>query len=129
AAVVAHLVKVAFAQAKQNRAVELGVAADEVLLVGLVRSAVLVEPQLVVEVALVAEHLAAVPVLRLTEQIAGALVQQGQLAGRGELVGERSTARTGSDDDHVVVVHHSSCFRSARSGMSTPRWRPGALDG
>ena len=67
------LVEVPLAQPEQDRAVELGVAADEVLLVGLVRRPVLVEPQLVVEVSLLAEHLSAVPVLRLAREVATAL--------------------------------------------------------
>ena len=59
AAVVLALCEVALAQPEQDRAVELRVAADEVLLVGLVRIAVLVVPELVVEVALLAEDLPA----------------------------------------------------------------------
>jgi hypothetical protein len=46
AAVVADLAEVALPQAEQDRAVELGVAADVVLLVGLELRAVLVDPLL-----------------------------------------------------------------------------------
>src|SRR5689334_16458693 len=50
AAVMSHFSEVALAQPEQDRAVELGVPADEVLLMGLVRIPVLVVPELVVEV-------------------------------------------------------------------------------
>jgi hypothetical protein len=57
ARVVADLVEVALAQAEEDRAVELGVAADEVLLVGAEGVAVPVDPLLAAEVALLEEDL------------------------------------------------------------------------
>jgi hypothetical protein len=110
AAVVADLSEVLLAQPEQDRAVELGVAADEVLLVRRERRAVLVVPLLAGQVSLAEEHLAAVPVLRLARQVAAALEQQDALAGRREAPGERAAARARSDDDDVVVVvGHGGC--------------------
>jgi hypothetical protein len=102
---VAHLLEVALAQPEQDRAVELGVAADEVLLVRLERHPVMVvDPVLVGQVATLPEDLLARPVLRLARQVPAALQHENALAGRREPVGERATPRAGSDDDHVVVL-------------------------
>ena len=105
ARVVADLVEVALAQAEEDRAVELRVAAHEVLLVGAEGVAVLVDPLLAGEVALLEEHLLGVPVLGLARQVAAALEQQDALAGGGEAMCERAAARPRADDDDVVVVH------------------------
>jgi hypothetical protein len=102
---VADLLEVALPQPEQDRAVELGVAAHEVLLVRLEGLPVLVvDPVLVGEVAALAEHLLAAPVLGLARQVAAALEHEDALAGRGQPVGQRAAARAGSDDDHVVVL-------------------------
>jgi hypothetical protein len=102
---VANLVEVALTQTEENRAVELRVAAHEVLLVGAEGIAVLVDPLLAAEVALLEKHLLGVPVLGLAWQVTAALEQQDALAGGGEAVRERPAARAGADDDDVVVVH------------------------
>ena len=106
AAVMVDLLEVALAQAEEDRAVELGVAAHEVLRVGLEGRAVLVVPGLAREVAALEEDLRRVPVLGLARGVAAALEQQDALAARRQAVGERSAARTASDDDHVVVLAH-----------------------
>src|SRR3954453_16691119 len=123
AAVVLHLLEVALAEAQQRPAVDLGVAADEVLGVRAERHAVLVVPALAGDVSLAPEDLLGVPVLELTREVAAALEQQDPPARRGEAVRERATARAGADDDHVVVVHRS---RRGRSARSTPRWHRAA---
>ena len=105
AGVVADLVEVALTQTEEDRAVELRVAADEVLLVGAEGIAVLVDPLLAAEVALLEEDLLGVPVLGLAGQVTAALEQQDALAGGGEAVSQRAAARAGADDDDVVVVH------------------------
>jgi len=56
---VAHRLEVALAQAEKDRPVELRVAADEVLLVGREARAVLVDPLLVGQVAVLVEDLVA----------------------------------------------------------------------
>ena len=68
ARVVADLVEVALTQTEEDRAVELRVAADEVLLVGAEGIAVLVNQILDDEVALLEEHLLGFPVLGLAGQ-------------------------------------------------------------
>ena len=77
----ADLVEVTLTQPEEDRAVELRVAADEVLLVGAEGIAVLVDPLLAAEVALLEEHLLGVPVLGLAGQVTAALEQQDALAG------------------------------------------------
>jgi hypothetical protein len=70
------------------------------------RRAVLVDPLLAGEVALLAEDLGGVPVLLLARQVAAALEHQDALARRGEAMGERAAPGAGADDDDVVVVAH-----------------------
>jgi hypothetical protein len=105
AAVVLDLLEVALAQAEQDPAVDLGVAANEVVGVRAERDPVLVIPPFGGDIALVVEDLARVPVLALARQVAAALEQQDLLARRCESVGERPAARAGADDYEVVVVH------------------------
>src|SRR4051794_15031214 len=119
AAVVLHLLEVALAEPQQGPAVDLGVAADDVLGVRAERGAVLVVPALVGDVSLAQEDLSGVPVVELAWEVAAALEQQDPLARRGEAVRERATARAAADDDHVVVIHRSS--RRGRSARSMPR--------
>jgi len=110
---VPDLAEVPLAEAEEDRAVELRVAADEVLLVGLERLAVLVVPELVGQVPVLPEDLAAVPVLWLPRQVAAALDQQDPLTGRREPVRERTPASAGTDDNHVIVLsRHSVLPRS-----------------
>ena len=99
------LLEIALAQAEQDPAVDLGVAADEVLGVRSERDPVLVVPAFGRDVALAVEHLLRVPVLALAREVAAALEKQDVLARRREPVRERAAAGAGADDDHVVVVH------------------------
>ena len=93
AAVVLDLLEVALAKAEQDAAVDLGVAADEVLGVRAERDAVLVIPALGGDVPLAAEDLLGVPVLGLAREVAAALEQEDLLARRREAVRERAAAR------------------------------------
>jgi hypothetical protein len=124
AAVVVDLLEVALAQTEEDGPVDLRVTADEVLRVWAEALAVLVDPTLLRDVAIVAEDLLRIPVLGLARQVAAALEEEDALAGRGQPVGERAAAGAGSDDDHVVVLGHveSSLLRRGRSGMSRRRW-------
>jgi hypothetical protein len=101
---VLDLAEVPLAQAEQDRTVELRVAADEVLLVGLEGAAVLVVPELAGKVAVVDKDLTAIPVLWLARQVAATLQQQDPLARRRQLVRQRATAGAGTNDDDVVVL-------------------------
>jgi hypothetical protein len=79
---VLNLAEIPLTQAEEDGSVELGVAADEVLLVGFEGLAVLVVPKLVGQVPVLLEDLAAVPVLWFARQVAAALQQQDPLARR-----------------------------------------------
>jgi hypothetical protein len=106
AAVVADLLEVALAQPEEDRAVDLRIAADEVLRVRLERRAGRVIPGLAGHVAVAVEDLVRIPVLGLAREVAAALQQQEPLAGRREAVRQRAPARSRPDDDHVVVLAH-----------------------
>jgi hypothetical protein len=103
--VVPDIAEVALAEAEEDGAVDLRVAADEVLRVRPEGDAVLVVPALGRDVALLAEDLLRVPVLGLARQVAAALEEQDALSGRGKPVGERAAAAARADDDDVVVAH------------------------
>ena len=82
AVVVPELAEVALAQAVERGAVHLGRAADEVVDARLERLAVLVEPGLLGDVAVVDEDVGGAPVLLLARQPPAALEQENVLAGR-----------------------------------------------
>ena len=102
-AVVAELAEVLAAEPEQRRAVELGVAAHEVVLAGLEFLAVPVAPVLRVVVAALQHDRAGLPVLPLARRVVAALEEQDLLPRRRERVGESPSAGAGADDDHVVV--------------------------
>src|SRR5205823_8296765 len=101
AVLVLALAEVALPEAEHRRAVELGVAADIVVLPRpkALRAA---RPRLVAAVAQVAEHRLGVAVLRLPRQHGAALEDKHTRAAAGELVGPGAAADTGADDDDVV---------------------------
>jgi hypothetical protein len=101
---VLHLAEIPLAHAQQHGAIELRVAADEVVDAGVERAAILVVPGLRRLVAIGDEHRLAVPVLPLARQEIAALQQQDARAGRREGVRKRAAARAGSNDDDVVAV-------------------------
>src|SRR5271166_2896198 len=50
-----------------------------------------------------------IPVCFLARNVVAALKDQYSLSGRRQVIGERSTTRAGSDDDHVVsIVSHDA---------------------
>src|SRR5690242_5496629 len=114
AVVVLQLTEVLLAQAVQRGAVQLRRASDEVVNLRLKGLAVGVVPRVFGDVAVVDEHVAGKPVLRLTRKPVAALEQQDLLARRCEMPGKRPAARAGSDDDDVVVVHRQ--YLSVSSG-------------
>ena len=103
--------EVAFAEPEEHRAVELGVAADVVVLLGGELLAVLVGPFAGVAVAQVLPQRLRAPVLDLAAQPVAAFEQQDPGAGGRERVGQRAAAGAGTDDDEVVVVAHVLPFR------------------
>src|SRR5207248_5687981 len=87
---VADLPEVALAEAEQDRAVDLGVAADVVVLLGIeLLAGAGAGPVAGVAVAQVRPDRLGLPVLLLTGQPAASLEQQHALAGGGERPGER----------------------------------------
>src|SRR6185312_9419130 len=109
-----NLAEIPLTQPEEDGSVELRIAADEVLLMWLEGLSVLVVPDLVRQVAVLQEDLSAVPVLRLARQVAATLQQQDALARWCQLVRKRPAARTGTDDDDVVVL--------GGHGIPFPRW-------
>ena len=49
-----------------------------------------------------------IPVRLLARNIVTTLEDQDPLSGRSQMVGERSSARTGSDDDYVIMSTHDA---------------------
>ena len=113
-AVVNDFPEVLLAQPEQCRAVELGVAADVVVGVGMERLPVLVLPHLLRVVFPLDVDRARAPVVLLAAHVVAALDQQDPLARRGEVIRQRAAARAGADDDHVVV-RHADVSRQART--------------
>jgi hypothetical protein len=77
---VLDLVEVALAKAEEHPAIDLGIAADEVLRVRTERDAMLVIPALGGDVSLAAEDLRGVPVLAFARQVTAPLEEQDSLA-------------------------------------------------
>ena len=102
-----QLAEVLLAEPVQRRAVELRRAADEVVDTRLEGLAARVVPRVRRDVAVVHEHVLVRPVLGLARQPVAALEQEDALARRGEVASQRSAARAGPDDDHVIGVHLS----------------------
>ena len=105
AVVMVELAEVLFPQAVERCAVELRRPADEVVHLRLECLAGVVVPGVGGHVLVVDEDVLGEPVRRLARKPVAALEQQDGLAGVGERPGERSAARSGADDDHVVVAH------------------------
>src|SRR6516164_3073446 len=78
--------KIAFAQAQQDGAIHLGVAADPVMDARLERLAVLVMPGLARLVAVLGEHGFRAPVFPLARQVIAAFEDQDALARPGQAI-------------------------------------------
>src|SRR6266496_6067407 len=98
--------EVALPEAEQDRAVELGVSADVVVLLRLELVAVLVRPAAGVVVAPFRPDSRGTPVLRFARQPAAAFEEQDRGPRRCQRVSDRAAARAGSDDYDVVVITH-----------------------
>src|SRR5204863_7443969 len=104
AAVVADLAEIALAEADQRGAVELRIAADEVVRPGVELLAVLVEPRLRDVVPVLDHHRVRVPVLLFAGHVGAAFEEKDPLSRGSEPMGERAAAGPGADDDDVVMM-------------------------
>jgi hypothetical protein len=118
AAVVRELTEVLFPEADQGRPVELGVTAHPVMDTWVKLLPVLVEPGFVRLVAGFSVHGRGAPVFLLPWQKAASFEDQDLLPGRSEGASQCTAARTGTNDDDVVVVH----------GRGLRRTRPAVTD-
>ena len=101
ALVVLDRAEVVLAEAREARAVDLRVAADDVVDPGLEDPAGAVEPALGGLVAAFGEHRVRGPVLRLARQPPPALEHEHVDAAAGERERRRGAAHARADDDHV----------------------------
>ena len=100
------------AKSQQRRAVDLGIAADVVLNPWNKRSAVFVVPGLFGPVSRLDKNSARIPVLLLARQVATPFEQQNSFARRGQMVSKRSSARSGPNDNDVVMRFRSHMILS-----------------
>src|ERR1051325_6994426 len=105
-----QLAEVFFAQAEQRRAIELRVAAYVVVGVRMKRRTILVVPSFLGVVLGFQVDGARAPVVLFARHVVAALQEQDAKAGGSQVVGQRATTRSRSNDDHVVaiVVGHGS---------------------
>jgi hypothetical protein len=101
---VRHLAEVALAQAQERAAVDLAVAADEVMQGGAERLPARIGPGLLRLIEPLDEDGLAAPVLLGTRQVIATFEDQDALAGRCQALRERGATRPAADDDQVVVV-------------------------
>src|SRR6185437_14138135 len=107
----AYFAEVAIPQPQQYGAIDLAVAAHEVMKSRVKRLPVGTVPGLLGLVAGIDEHRLSIPVLAFARQIAAALQKQNALARPGETPGHGSAAGSGSNDDHVVWPRIHDLFR------------------
>ena len=98
------LVEIALAQPEQRRAINLGIAADEIVELRAEGAPPRVYPCLRGLVSAVDEDGLRAPVRFLARQIVAAFEDQDALSGRGKRLSQRSAAGAASDNDHVVVL-------------------------
>ena len=104
------------AHAEHGGAVDLGLAADVVGLLGMERLIVFVVPGFLGVVTVFEEDGGGVPVKFLLGKERAALEDEEPLAGLREVKGERAAACSGADDDCVVRIRHN--FRMRLEGIS-----------
>ena len=111
AVLVPDLAEILLAQAEQHRAIDLAVAADEVVKPGVKAVPGRAVPGLGGLVARIDEDGAAVPILLLAPQVVATFEQQDALAGLRQSPGHRGAAGAGADDDDVVAFPgHRAAF-------------------
>src|SRR5689334_17242728 len=99
-----NLAEVFLPQTEERGAVELRVAADEVICVRVELLAFVVAPRFFRVVLRFEIDGARAPVVLLTRNVIAALEKQDLLARGRETVSQRASARARADDDYVVVI-------------------------
>ena len=117
AGAVTHRAKILAAQADEGRTVDLRIAADIVMHGRVEGLAGAVAPHLLDAIASLAEDRLDAPVVDLALQVLAALEDQDTLAGRCQLLRERTPAGPAADHDHVVVVAGHGDLRIANDGV------------
>src|SRR5258708_23673001 len=92
------------AQAKQRRAVHLGIAAHPIVDPGMERAAILAVPGLFRLILCVEEDGGGIPIFSFTRQKGAAFQKQDPLAARREPMRERTSPRTRPDADNAVTL-------------------------
>jgi hypothetical protein len=105
------------AKAKECCAVDLGLAANEVGLLGMKRLIVLVEPNVFGVVMVVEKYGRSVPVEFFLRKERAAFENENALPCPCEVEGESAAAGSGSDDDGVVLIGHE-VLAEVKSGRS-----------
>src|SRR5437016_180970 len=111
------------AEAEERGAVELGIAADPVVRVGMERLAVAVAPRLLRLILPLEVDRPRAPVVRLARHVLAALEEQDLLPRRGQRPRERAAAGAGADDRDVVTLHRPSLPERTRGKASCRRPR------
>jgi hypothetical protein len=101
---VLQLSEILAAHPEQHRAVELGIAADKVVLARLKFVAFAAQPVLGIVVPALDKDLLGISILLLAVQITAAFQDQDPLTRGGQPVGEGAPACAAADDNHVVLV-------------------------
>src|ERR1043166_3150291 len=104
----ANLAEVLVAQAEQCGSVEFRIAADVVVRMRMQRLALAIAPHFLRVIPRLDVDRARTPVVLLAAHVVAALEQQDALPRRRQMVGQRSAAGAGADDDHVVMRHMCS---------------------
>ncbi len=126
AAMVAEFAKIFFPQTEQRGTVELRIAAHVVICVGVKFFAVLIKPGLFGVVMSVHVDDLGIPVRFLTRNIVATFENQDPLTGRGQVVGERSATRAGSND--LLRKRCSACCCRGEACSTSPLGGPSARD-
>src|SRR5262252_5654164 len=103
-AMMLELAEILFAQAKQRRAVHLGIAAHPIVDPGVERSAIPAVPGLFRLILCIDEHGGRIPIFSFARQKITAFQEQDPLTARREPMGKGASPRTGANDDDVVTL-------------------------
>src|SRR5215475_7472505 len=128
-AVMFDLPEILLAQAKQCRAVHLGIAAYPIVDPGVERVAILAVPGLFRLIPCIDEDGGRIPIFSFTWQKVTAFQEQDPLTARRKSMGEGDSPRTGANDDDVVTLAgHNAPSRLSSAGRESWKQRHAAID-